>query len=218
MQRLSIKQFAMIWNYNAHVEHQHIHYGDKTTRPSHNVREDAEASSKMTRVRKAPKPPKQRVTMTFRRKGQVTDGHLTLIFMRLLEEKWIDGNEADFKALFSGTLDEDCILTWKGTFGKSTLVELFRQLVGTGFVVVPDGFTVPGILEGHFKDDSGAWLGGLSKGDKPNDKAMPLIAWCVTVLKATPHSLMNGGADDAVDDFGSEYDPYDHQDLQLHRH
>ena len=161
------------------------------------------------------KPPKPRETMTFKRRGQVTDGHLTLIFMKLLEEKWIDGNEADFKALFAGVPDEDCILTWKGTFGKSTLVELFRQMVGSGLVVVPDGFTVPGILEGHFKDESGAWLTGLGKGDKPAVKALPQIARCVKVLKATPQSLMSGGLDDD-DDFVTEYDPYDHQDLQYH--
>ncbi len=160
---------------------------------------------------------KSRVTMTFLRKGQVTDGHLTLIFSSLQKENWIDGNQADFLALFSGKMDEDCILTWKGTIGKSTLVELFRRLVETGRIIVPHGFTIPAILEGHFNNIRGEWLTGLGKGDKPNAKGQPLIAWCAKLLKTDPDSLLNGGLDDE-EEFGAEYDPYDHQDMQIHKH
>lgn len=170
-----------------------------------------------TKKRDRTKEEKPRVTMTFKRKGQVTDGHLTLIFMRLLKEKWIDGNEADFKALFSGTMDDDCVLTWKGVFGKSTLVEMFKQFVSTGLIIVPEGFIIPGILEGHFKNENGEWLTGLGKGDKPNAKSMPLIAWCVKMLQADPHRILNGDLDDEEEHI-SEYDSYDHQDMHYHKH
>jgi hypothetical protein len=38
------------------------------------------------------KPPKPRETMTFRRKPEVTEAHLKLLFLRLAQEKWISGN------------------------------------------------------------------------------------------------------------------------------
>ena len=161
------------------------------------------------------KPEKPRETMTFRRKGSVMEGHLTLLFNVLTEDEWIDGNEADFKALFSGKADEDCQLTWKGKYGKGTLVELFKQLVNATLVIVPDGFTLPAILEGHFKDTKGNWLTGLDKGNAANDKALPFIAECVKLLKADPRQLLDGSYDD--EDFQSKYDPYDHQDLNIHK-
>ena len=132
------------------------------------------------------KPKKPRETMTFGRKSGVTEGHLVLLYHKLTEEGWIEGNEADFKALFSGKRDEDCHLTWKGLFGKGTLVELFKQFVGEGLVTVANGFTLPAILEGHFKDANGAWLTGLDKGNSANDKALPIITECVKLLKASP--------------------------------
>ena len=54
------------------------------------------------------KPKKPRETMTFGRKSGVTDGHMTLLYQKLVKEEWIEGNEADFKALFSGKRDENC--------------------------------------------------------------------------------------------------------------
>lgn len=181
-----------------------------------------DASGSVIQKRRTPKKlkgqqkqTKPRVTMTFKRKSNVLDGHLSLLFMKLQGAEWIDGNEADFKALFSGKMDEDCVITWKKTFGKSTLVELFKQLVGTGLVIVPDGFTIPAILEGHFKDEEGEWLTNLDKGDKANDKALPLIAECVKMMKADPHTLLNGGLDDD-DGYDDGYDPFDHLDLQYH--
>jgi hypothetical protein len=162
------------------------------------------------------KPEKPRETMTFGRKGGVTDGHLTLLYRVLVKKGWIDGNEADFKALFSGKIDEDCGLTWKGMFGKGTLVELFKQCVAEGLVTIADGFTLSAILEGHFKDTNGAWLTGLDKGNPANDKALPIIKECVKLMKASPEQLIYGDYDDD-EDFKSEYDPYDHQDLNLHK-
>ena len=174
-------------------------------------------SATFTKKRSCSRVEKPRVTMTFKRRGQVTDGHLTLIFMRLLKEKWIDGNDADFKALFSGTMDDDCVLTWRGVFGKSTLVELFKQFAATGLIIVPEGFTLPAILEGHFQNEDGERLTGLGKGDKPNAQSLPLIAWCVKMLKADPQNILNGGLDDEGE-FISEYDSYDHQDMRYHKH
>lgn len=160
-------------------------------------------------------PQKPRETMTFRHKGCVLDGHLTILFNKLTKDEWIEGNEADFAALFSGKPDEDCQLTWKAKYGKGTLVELFKQLVGTTLVIVPDGFTLPAILEGHFKDTDGHWLTGLDKGNAANDKALPIIHECVRLLKADPHQLIDGSNDE--EDFQSKYDPYDHQDLNIHK-
>lgn len=162
------------------------------------------------------KPKKPRETMTFGRKSGVTDGHMTLLYQKLVKEEWIEGNEADFKALFSGKRDENCELTWKGMFGKGTLVELFKRFVAEGLVTVAEGFTLPAILEGHFKDINGAWLTGLDKGNSANDKALPIITECVKLLKASPDQLIYGAYDDD-EDFKSEYDPFDHQDLNLHK-
>ena len=81
-------------------------------------------------------------TMTFKRMGNVLEGHITLLFNKLVKEGWIGGNEADFKALFSGKRDENCMLTWVGLYGKSTLVELFRQFIKAGLVVLKEGYTL----------------------------------------------------------------------------
>ena len=158
------------------------------------------------------KPEKPRETMTFQHKACVLEGHLTLLFDKLTKAGWISGEEAHFKALFSGELDEECKLTWTSGYGKGTLVELFKQMVGAKLVIVPKGFTLSAILEGHFTDADGKWLTGLDKGNAANDKAMPFIQECVNLLKMSP----NGGYDDD-EDFKSEYDPFDHQDLNLHK-
>lgn len=176
----------------------------------------APSEKKKRLSKKSEKTEKPRITMTFGKKRGIIDGHLTLLYQKLVKEDWIDGNEADFKALFSGKRDEDCGLTWKGLFGKGTLVELFKRFVAEGLVMVPEGFTLPAILEGHFKDASGAWLTGLDKGNGANDKALPIIIECVKLLKTSPEQLIYGDYDDD-EDFKSEYDPYDHQDLNLHR-
>ena len=162
------------------------------------------------------KPEKPRETMTFGRKSGVTDGHIVLLYQKLVKEEWIEGNEADFKALFSGKRDEDCQLSWKAKYGKGTLVELFKQFVSAGLVTVAGGFTISSILEGHFRDTDGHWLTGLDKGNAANDKALPVINECVKLLKANPEQLIYGDYDDD-EDFQSKYDPYDHQDLNLHK-
>ena len=162
------------------------------------------------------KPEKPRETMTFKRKGSVTEPHLQLLYMALTKEQWIDGNDADFKALFSGSRDEDCELVWLGKYGKGTLVELFKQMAGAGLIEVPQGFTLSAILEGHFKDKNGQWLTGLDKGDAANDKAMPVIKECIKQLKTDPQRLLNGDYEED-DDFRSEYDRFDQQDMHWHK-
>lgn len=162
------------------------------------------------------KPPKPCETMTFRRKGSVLEGHLTLLFNKLAKEGWIEGNEASFKALFSGKRDAECMLTWAGQYGKSTLVELFRQLVNAGLITISEGFTISAILEGHFRDRSGQCLTGLDKGNTPNEKALPVIRECVKLLQADPKQLIYGAYEED-EDFLQAYDPYDHQDMHLHR-
>lgn len=175
-----------------------------------------EKEVKKPKKAKGSKPEKPRETMTFGRRSAVTEGHIVLLYQKLVKEGWIEGNDADFKALFSGKRDEDCQLTWKGLYGKGTLVELFKRFLVEGLVKVAEGFTLPAILEGHFKDINGAWLTGLDKGNGANDKALPIITECVKLLKASPDQLIYGAYDDD-EDFKSEYDPFDHQDLNLHK-
>lgn len=162
---------------------------------------------------------RDRELMTFRRKSSVTEGHLTMLHSKLTEEGWIDGIEGDFKALFSGVRDEDCTLTWLGKYGNGTLMELFRQLVGEGLVIVPKGYSLPYILEGHFKDQEGKWLTRLDKGDRAHDKALPVIQECVDLLKMNVKQLLQklrGDMMDEDEDFQSKYDPYD-KSLSVHR-
>ena len=162
------------------------------------------------------KPEKPRETMTFGRKSGVTEGHITLLYQKLVKEGWIEGNDADFKALFSGSRDEDCELLWLGKYGKGTLVELFKQFVQAKLIVVSDGFTLSSILEGHFKDTDGKWLTGLDKGDSANSKALPVIQECVKLLKADPERMIYGDYDED-EDARSEYDQFDQQDMHWHK-
>ena len=162
------------------------------------------------------KTEKPRETMTFGRKSGVTEGHIVLLYQKLVKEGWIEGNDADFKALFSGSRDEDCELVWLGKYGKGTLVELFKQFVQAKLIVVSDGFTLSSILEGHFKDTDGKWLTGLDKGDAANSKALPVIQECVKLLKADPERMIYGDYDED-EDARSEYDQFDQQDMHWHK-
>ncbi len=162
------------------------------------------------------KTEKPRETMTFGRKSGVTEGHIVLLYQKLVKEGWIEGNDADFKALFSGSRDEDCELVWLGKYGKGTLVELFKQFVQAKLIVVSDGFTLSSILEGHFRDTDGKWLTGLDKGDSANSKALPVIQECVKLLKADPERMIYGDYDED-EDARSEYDQFDQQDMHWHK-
>lgn len=173
----------------------------------------AKAQQKSASVNKLQK---NRETMTFKMGKGVLEGHLSLLFKKLTNEGWIEGNEADFKALFSGKRDEDCILTWLGKFGKATLYTLFKELNNEELVGVPKGYALTPILEGHFNDESGHWLTGLDKGNTPNIKALPVIKECIKLLKIDLGRLAGNDYQDD-EDFRAIYDPYDHQDLQLHQ-
>ena len=159
------------------------------------------------------KPPKPRELMTLKRRSKVLDGHLTLFFQKLTKEGWIDGFEANFKNLFSGQRDKNCQLTWTGLYGKGTLVELFKQLIKAELIDVPAGFTLSSILEGHFMDKQGQWLTGLDNGDPAHNKALPVIQECINLLKISP----DADRDDLDDDFRSEYDQFDQQDMHWHK-
>ena len=179
---------------------QHVPTGKQTSKKSKKTTSEKETE-------------KTRELMTLKRSSKVLEGHLTLLYQKLTKEGWIDGYEANFKNLFSNQRDENCQLKWKGLYGKGTLVELFKQMAGAGLIEVPQGFTLSAILEGHFKDKKGQWLTGLDKGDAANDKAMPVIQECVNLLKISP----DADCDDLDDEFRSEYDEYDQQDLHWHK-
>ena len=89
------------------------------------------------------------------------------------------------------------------------------MFVGADVIEVPNGFSVPSILEGHFKDTRGMWLTGLDKGDKANCKASPLMVECVKILQINLKRWKYGDEDND-EDFREEYDLYDHQDLHVH--
>ena len=170
-------------------------------------------TKKTTAKKKPEKPEKPREVMTLKRRSKVLDGHLTLLFQKLTKEGWIDGFEANFKNLFSGQRDENCQLTWTGLYGKGTLVELFKQLIKAELIDVSAGFTLSSILEGHFMDKQGHWLTGLDNGDPAHNKALPVIQECVNLLKISP----DADRDDLDDDFRSEYDQFDQQDMHWHK-
>ena len=175
---------------------------------------DNGAVSKKKPSKKPKKPQKERQQMTFGKGKGVLDGHVSLLYIKLSGAGWLDGNEADFKRLFSGKNDS-CCLAWKGKFGKGTLDYLFRKLIEAGAVTLANGFTRSAIIEGHFKDVKGQWLTGLDKGDKPNAKAVPMIEECISLMRANPDDLLRQMQGD--DSRSDAYDPYDHQDLQLHK-
>ena len=159
-----------------------------------------------------------RETMTFSLKDGVTKSHITLLYTKLINEEWIEGSEKHFLLLFSGKREDDCCLTWKGKYGKSTLVEFIKQLINANTIMLDRGYSIPHILEGHFKDTSGQWLKGLDKGDKPNIKALPFIKECIEILKMNPSAQLNNINNDDEEDSPIVYDKYDHQDLHVKKH
>ena len=71
-----------------------------------------------------------------------------------------------------------------------TLVGIFKRFVTEELILVPDGYTLSSVLEGHFKDKNDEWLGGLDKGDEPNKKALPLMVEYVRLLKLKPDKAL----------------------------
>lgn len=163
---------------------------------------------------KEPVQTRERKLMTFKKKN-ITDGHLTVLFMKLAQEGWIEGDEESFKSLFFGK-NANCVIVWTGKVGKSTLLYLFKQLIKEGFIELKAGFTVAHVLEDHFKNKEGVWLSGLDKGDAPNKKAMPVVEECLSIMRFTPDNLLDS-ARDMSNDYADDYDRFDTQDMRLHR-
>lgn len=156
--------------------------------------------------------------MTFASHG-VLDANLTLFYQQLVSDRWIDADTAvdDFLALFSGQRSE-CKVIWSGKYGKGTLVFLFRMMELEGLISTPQGFSLPNILMGHFVDHDGHYLTHLDKGDAPAEKAGKEVQEYINILKykATKH-IRKTMVDDDLPTYGEDIDPYDHQDLNLHR-
>ena len=89
-------------------------------------------------------------------------------------------------------------------------------MINEDLITLANGFTLSAVLEGHFKDKNDQWMTGLDKGNKPNERAKPIIQECLKLMKADPQQALYGDWQDN-EDFASEYDPYDHQDMQLHK-
>lgn len=185
-----------------------------TTEANH---EGLKAKNKSTRKRrKLDKDAlfKERELMTFGRKSGLVDANLTLLYGELCKEGWIQGNEADFLCLFSGKRD-NCEFVWQGKYGKGTLVYLFRELIRSRLITIADGFALPAILEGHFKDRNGSWLTGLDKGDKPNNSAKPFIEECKKWLSVDLRDMLRQSSAESSR-YDDAYDSFDRQDMHMH--
>ncbi|MBQ0090631.1 MAG: hypothetical protein KBT27_15000 [Prevotellaceae bacterium] len=156
---------------------------------------------------------KSREQMTFCKKN-ILDGHLSLLYNKLLKANWIDCIEEDFKDLFSGK-NSVYTITWQGRFGKSTLEYLFSRMIENQLISIPRGFTLSAILEGHFKDKEGYYLTGLGKGDAPAPKAESFIDECIQLMKTNPNDMDANEIAELLN--GGTYDRYDQQNLHLHR-
>lgn len=171
-------------------------------------------------------PRKARELMTFTTQG-VLDANLTLLYQQMVKDGWIDARTTtdDFCALFSGQRSEGKII-WSGKYGKGTLVFLFRFMELEEVITTPTGFTLPNILMGHFTDTKGHFLTNLDNGDAANDKAGVEVQEYIKIMKYNPTKAMGRGS--RVNDhdsllmtpdslYGDGYDPFDHQDLHLHK-
>lgn len=155
------------------------------------------------------KTDKCRELMTFALGEGVSMGHIRLLYDYLYRQEWIKGSEADFCDLFSGKRISSW-LTWTEKFGKSTLVELFKQLVQAKKVAIPKGFRLAAILQGHFKDRDGVPITGLDKGNAPNSKAMPDIYMAIKLMEKAPYNY-----DDDEQEFYDQLDTRDFSGMSL---
>lgn len=135
-----------------------------------------------------PAKPKKKVkltendTITFQL-GNITDGHLQLLRLKLMEVGWIakDTQPDDFAKLFSGTTNHTKIV-WTGCVGKGMLVFLFKEMEKHHYLIVPENNSINTILECHFVDEIGRKLTGLHS-SKPTEKFMPIIKQCLDQLQ-----------------------------------
>lgn len=121
-------------------------------------------------------------TITFQL-GNITDGHLQLLRLKLMEVGWIakDTQPDDFAKLFSGTTNHTKIV-WTGCVGKGMLVFLFKEMEKHHYLIVPENNSINTILECHFVDETGRKLTGLHS-SKPTKKFMPIIKQCLDQLQ-----------------------------------
>lgn len=153
---------------------------------------------------KTVKDTKARELMTFKAGRAVTEAHLAALYSKMEREGWIESENTDdgFEDLFCGKRS-GCKFVWVGKYGKGTLVHLFDMMQKKGVISVPDGFSIPNILMGHFVDKDGEFLTNLDKGDAPNAKAEPEITDFVKILSYDPTRLMTEHCSDYDDKLNS---------------
>ena len=145
-------------------------------------------SSDLSKFPEEKKNPEKKVkltendTITFQL-GNITDGHLQLLRLKLMEVGWIakDTQPDDFAKLFSGTTNHTKIV-WTGCVGKGMLVFLFKEMEKHHYLIVPENNSINTILECHFVDETGRKLTGLHS-SKPTKKFMPIIKQCLDQLQ-----------------------------------
>lgn len=121
--------------------------------------------------------------VTFSR-GTITDGHLALLYQRLLQENWIDAKTDNnaFLDLFSGKVLRCRKIIWTNAVSKGNLAKLFKMMQKEGFLNVPDGYGLNSILEAHFVDIEGKNLTNIKGGSK-SLKAEAIIKECKRLLE-----------------------------------
>lgn len=152
----------------------------------------------------------------------VLDANLHILCQQMVKDGWIAAETSpdDFAALFHGGRTESAIV-WKGKYGKSTLVYLFRHMEFEGLLSTPRGHSLPNILMGHFTDTKGRFLTHLDKGDAPADKAATEVLEYIRIMSCNPTRHLRTAddtfaSDDDLPATMGTYDPYDHTDLHLH--
>lgn len=119
--------------------------------------------------------------MTFKL-GRLNESRLIAFHDYLIQHSIIGNQLADFLPLFAGECN-DCQVTWTDDASRPTLVELFRTMEKHRLIIVPDGFTLIGILKAHFLDMEGKPLTGLDKGNEMHPQYQSIIDDCMRLLE-----------------------------------
>ncbi len=187
-----VNQYAMILNYNAHVEHQNNYYGVTSEQPHAEedptaaTEEDATAA-KPCGQRGRPKKANKKILKSFiYHANDKEDANLRLekLYKGLLVLKWIaDGtNMKDFLSIFSGR-DTTCRIIWTGEV--NTLTELFKELISRKHLVqLPQGESIWVMVNARFWDKVGNQEFG---NDRLRSTSTPIssketIDWLVRVM------------------------------------
>jgi len=152
--KLAIQQFAMILNYNAHVEHQHNNYGERQVPQESSDVKKMKNGGKRGRPKKAGKSIQK--SFIYRAyDDEETNLRLQSLYHGLLQLQWIaaDTKQKNFMSIFSGE-DTTCRVTWTGDI--NTLAELFKELVTRkGFVKLPEGESIWVMVNARFWEKEG---------------------------------------------------------------